>query len=104
VQLLNAIVTHQAPLAELAQTLQKFPQILLNVRLQERRDPLALPAVRDAIQAAEEELGQDGRIVVRLSGTEPLARVMVEGPTPAVIEPMARTIVQAIAAELGTPS
>jgi phosphoglucosamine mutase len=104
VQLLNAIVTHQVPLAELAQTLQKFPQLLLNVRLQERRDPLAFPAVQEAIQAAEEQLGQDGRIVVRLSGTEPLARVMVEGPAQAVIEPMAQTIARAIAAELGAPS
>jgi phosphoglucosamine mutase len=104
VQLLNAMVTHQVPLAELAQTLQKFPQLLLNVRLQERRDPLAFPAVQEAIQAAEEQLGQDGRIVVRLSGTEPLARVMVEGPAQAVIEPIAQTIARAIAAELGAPS
>jgi phosphoglucosamine mutase len=104
VQLLNAMVTHQVPLAELAQTLQKFPQLLLNVRLQERRDPLALPAVQEAIQAAAEQLGEDGRIVVRLSGTEALARVMVEGPAQAVIEPMAQRIARAIAAELGAPS
>ena len=103
VQLLNAVITHQTPLAELARMLKKFPQVLLNVRLQERRDPLTLPAVQDAIQAAEEELGQDGRILVRLSGTEPLARVMVEGPSQAIIEPMAQTIIQTIATEMGAP-
>ncbi len=101
VQLLNAMSAQQVPLVELAQDLQKFPQVLVNVRLRERRDPLQVDAVRDAVAAAESALGEDGRILVRLSGTEPVARVMVEGPTQAMIEPMAERIAQTITDVIG---
>ncbi len=101
VQLLNAMSTLQAPLHELSQALQKFPQVLVNIRLRERRDPLQIDAVRDAVALAESELGEDGRILVRLSGTEPVARVMVEGPTQAMIEPIANDIAKVIADVIG---
>jgi phosphoglucosamine mutase len=100
VQLLNAMATQQVPLATLASILHKFPQVLLNVRLGERRDPLGIPAVQQAIQEAEDTLGLDGRVLVRLSGTEPVARVMVEGAERAIIEPLAQRIAQAITREL----
>jgi phosphoglucosamine mutase len=87
----------------LAQTLHKFPQVLLNVRLRERCDPLRFPRVQEALQAAEAVLGDEGRILVRLSGTELVARVMIEGPSQALIEPLAQGIGQAITAELGVP-
>ena len=67
-----------ADLAAAAMT--SLPQVLVNVRLTERRPDL-LDALADDIAAAEERLGGDGRILVRLSGTEPLLRVMVEAPT-----------------------
>ena len=98
VQLLNAVVGRQVPLADLARILCKFPQVLMNVRLSERRDPLLHDEVQAAIQAAEACLGHDGRVLVRLSGTEPMARVMLEGPDQATIEPLAQQIVRAIAA------
>lgn len=101
VQLLNAMSAQQVPLAELTHLLQKFPQVLVNVRLRERRDPLQVDAVRDAVVSAESELGEDGRILVRLSGTEPVARVMVEGPDQSVIEPMAERIAQVITDAIG---
>jgi phosphoglucosamine mutase len=101
VQLLNAMAVQQVPLKELAQILHKYPQVLLNVRLQHRCDPLQDARVRHVIQSAESALHEEGRILVRLSGTEPVARVMVEGPTQALIEPIAERIAQAITDALG---
>ena len=101
VQLINAMLGRGVPFAELAQTLHKFPQVLLNVHLRERCDPLRFPRVQEALHIAEEALGDDGRVLVRLSGTELVARVMIEGPSQALIEPLAQCIVQAITAELG---
>ena len=67
------------PLAELASGMQKFPQVLLNVKVAERFDPAAVPAVQEAMARIEARLGGDGRVVLRASGTEPVIRVMVEG-------------------------
>ncbi len=100
-QLVQAVVAQKTPLAELAQVFHKFPQKLVNVCLRERHDPLTVPHVQDAIQDAEATLGQEGRILVRLSGTEPVARVMVEGPSHTIIDPLAQQIAHAITAELG---
>ncbi len=101
-QLLNAMSSRHMPLAEMVRMLHKFPQVLTNVRLRERGDPLQHAQVRDAVQAAEETLGPEGRILVRLSGTEAVAWVMVEGSTEAIIEPLAQNIAQAIADVMGT--
>src|SRR5262249_853132 len=101
VQILNAMVTRQLPLATLAQVLHKLPQIVLNVKIRERRALLGLLQVQKKVEEAESVLGSDGRVVVRLSGTEPVARVMVEGPDQDIIAPLADRIAQAIANELG---
>jgi len=101
VQLLNAMSIQQVPLKELAQLLHKYPQVLLNVRLRHRCDPLQDARVRQVVESAESALHQDGRVLVRLSGTEPVARVMVEGPTQAIIEPIAERIAQAITDTIG---
>jgi phosphoglucosamine mutase len=100
VQLLNVIAARQLPLATLAQILHKFPQILLNIRIRERRDPLDLPQVRQVVEEVENSLGHEGRVVVRLSGTEPVARVMIEGPEENLIESLACRIGQAITSAL----
>jgi phosphoglucosamine mutase len=65
-------------LAELAAGMTRLPQVLLNVRVAERFDPMGVPAVRAALEAGQQQLGDQGRIVLRPSGTEPLIRVMVE--------------------------
>lgn len=101
VQLLSAMAARQLPLAILAQVLHKLPQIVLNVKIRERRDPLGLLPVQRAVGEAESVLGSDGRVVVRLSGTEPVVRVMVEGPEQSITEHLAHHIGQAIANELG---
>ena len=100
VQLLNRIAARQLPLATLAQILHKCPQILLNIKIRERRDPLDFPQVRQVVKEAENSLGHEGRVVVRLSGTESVARVMVEGPEESLIEALARRIGQAITSAL----
>ena len=94
------IAARQLPLATLAQILHKFPQILLNIKIRERRDPLDFPQVRQVVEEAENSLGHEGRVVVRLSGTESVARVMVEGPEENLIESLARRIGQAITSAL----
>jgi phosphoglucosamine mutase len=67
------------PLAELASGMQKYPQVLLNVKVAKRFDPAGVPAVREALERIERTMGGEGRVVLRASGTEPVIRVMVEG-------------------------
>ncbi len=66
-------------LSELAAGMQKYPQTMVNVRTAERFDPTQSTVIQDAVVAAEDELADSGRIVLRASGTEPVIRVMVEG-------------------------
>ncbi len=81
--------------------LKVYPQLLVNVRLKTKRPLEELDGANQAIRSAEAEFGDAGRIVVRFSGTEPLARVMVEGPEINRVEHFANSIADAIRAELG---
>jgi phosphoglucosamine mutase len=78
-----------------------YPQRLVNVRFKEKRPLEELASVQKEIAATEEAFGDAGRVLVRFSGTEPLARVMVEGPDLERVELHAGRIAKAIAAELG---
>jgi phosphoglucosamine mutase len=66
-------------LSSLAAQLVRYPQVLVNVRVRERRDLATVPAVADAIAGVESRLAGQGRLLVRYSGTEPLLRIMLEG-------------------------
>lgn len=88
-------------LRELVGDLRLYPQVLVNVRVRERRPLEQLPAVLEAIRAAERALGSEGRVFVRYSGTELLARVMVEGPEAELVNDQAARIAAALRAELG---
>lgn len=90
------------PLDELTTGLQVYPQKLVNVRVKERKPLSDLLMVNEAIQAAERSLGADGRVLVRFSGTEPLLRVMVEGPTTESVDSHCSAIAGAIRQELGS--
>jgi len=90
-----------ATLDELTREFVVYPQILVNVRFREKRPLEELERVQEEIRAAKEEFGDAGRVLVRFSGTEPLARVMVEGPDAARVKERARRIAAAIEAELG---
>lgn len=102
-QLLHIMGETRLPLTELAQVMHKYPQVLLNVKIRQRQDPLGSPQVQAAVEKAEKILGQDGRVIVRLSGTELVVRVMVEGPEDSMIEPLAENIAQSITSAFGTP-
>lgn len=71
------------PLDELARVMQRFPQLLVNVRASQKDRLQAADEVWEAVRQEEKALGDDGRVVLRASGTEPLVRVMVEAPTEA---------------------
>ena len=90
-----------AGLDELTQEVQVYPQRLVNVRIKQKRRLEDLPGVVAEIRAAEESFGDSGRVLVRFSGTEPLARVMVEGPELDRVETFANRIASQIQAELG---
>jgi phosphoglucosamine mutase len=100
-QLLRVMQTSGQPLSHLSSVLTKHPQVLLNVRVRERVDPLALPEVKQAHARAQQMLNGAGRILVRLSGTEPLARVMVEGCDPHAIQAAAENIAHVIERAIG---
>jgi phosphoglucosamine mutase len=100
-QLLRIMQTSGQPLSRLSSVLTKYPQVLLNVRVRERIDPLALPEVQHAHTQALQMLDGTGRILVRLSGTEPLARVMVEGRDPQTIQAVAESLAHAIERTIG---
>jgi len=77
--LLAIMLERGLPLFELKRVMHKFPQVLINVPLQERRDLATVPSVATVIQGITKALGEKGRVLVRYSGTEPLVRIMVEG-------------------------
>jgi phosphoglucosamine mutase len=78
-QVIAVMVQEGKPLSELARTMVKYPQILINFKVPNKRPIDELPPVKAAIARAESALGADGRVVVRYSGTEAKARVMIEG-------------------------
>ena len=83
-------------LAELTAGMVRCPQVLLNVKVEHRFDPASSGAVQDAVRAIEAELKENGRVVLRASGTEPVIRVMLEGRDEAVIRPHAERLAQVV--------
>ena len=88
-------------LDELTADLEVYPQKLVNVRVREKKELTELPSVAREIRRAEEAFGSAGRVLVRFSGTEPLARVMVEGPDLERVESFSARIAEAIQREMG---
>jgi phosphoglucosamine mutase len=80
-QLIAAMVSKDKPLSELATMMDVFPQKLINVEVKNKPDVSSVPEVMEAIREVEAELGDEGRVLVRYSGTQNVCRVMVEGPT-----------------------
>jgi phosphoglucosamine mutase len=97
-QLLGRVAATGAPLAELASVVRRLPQVLVNVPVADKARVAADPSVREAVTAAERELGGDGRVLLRPSGTEQIVRVMVEAPTQPVADEVAHRIAAAVAA------
>ncbi|MDO9079881.1 MAG: phosphoglucosamine mutase [Desulfuromonadales bacterium] len=88
-------------LSELAQVMIALPQVLLNVRVERRADLAEFPEITRIIQEVEAKLGEDGRLLIRYSGTEPLLRIMLEGPDKVEITGMAHAIADCVTQHLG---
>jgi len=101
VQMASLVRQSGQPLSRLLAGFRRYPQVLLNVRVGRKPDLTTLPRVAAAAQSVEKRLGEDGRLVLRYSGTEPLARVMIEGPDQPAIEALAAELAGVIAAEIG---
>lgn len=100
-QLIAAMVGESKPLSEMARMMDVFPQKLINIDVQRKPDITTIPSIVEAIQQAERELGEAGRVLVRYSGTQNMCRVMVEGPTDRVTEKYCQQIADIVTSELG---
>jgi phosphoglucosamine mutase len=99
-QLLAVMCRQQKPVSELASIFEPVPQTLVNVVVKHKRELGELPTVMRTIQDVEKKLGKEGRVLVRFSGTEPKARVLIEGTDAARNEQYAREIAEALSQAL----
>ena len=103
-KLIEAMQTQLKPLSELSKIMTVFPQVLMNVEVSSKPEIESLSEVINIIQAVEKELGEQGRVLVRYSGTQPLCRVMVEGPSKAQTEQYCSQISDIIRKLIGSGS
>ena len=97
-KLMQVMLAKKSTLARLGEDMKVYPQVLINVRVRDKRLAQEDPAVQTAVQTVAEELGDTGRILVRESGTEPLVRVMVEAETQDQCRTLAQSVVDVIKA------
>ncbi|MFP6626083.1 MAG: phosphoglucosamine mutase [Deltaproteobacteria bacterium] len=97
----SAMIASGKPLSELKSVVTKYPQSLINIRVKKKKELMEVAAIVDAIRNAEDTLGERGRVLVRYSGTETLARVMVEGEKSETVDTQARLIADAVETSLG---
>ncbi|MEM6104714.1 phosphoglucosamine mutase [Mycobacterium sp. 050272] len=95
-RLMTRMVQTGMSLADLAAPMQSFPQVLINVEVADKNTAAAAPSVRSAVDEAEAELGDTGRILLRPSGTEPMIRVMVEAPEEDIAQRVANRVAEAV--------
>jgi len=96
-RVLELMVREERPLSELARCMTRAPQVLVNVTVARKRPLSELPEVQRMIAAIEADLGAEGRVLVRYSGTEAKVRVMIEGPDEDAIRTRAEEVAQALA-------
>jgi phosphoglucosamine mutase len=100
-QVAAAVTASGRPLADLVAGFTRFPQLLRNVRVASKPPLETLPTLQATAREVTRRLGDEGRLVLRYSGTEPLCRIMLEGPDQPTIEAMADELAAALASELG---
>jgi len=98
---LDIVARSGKSIEELTADLKVFPQVIVNVRVKEKKPLDNFPPIVASIRAAEEELKDSGRVVIRYSGTEALARVMIEAESEEAMKRHAEAIAAEIRAELG---
>ncbi len=99
--LLSAVLKSGRPLSEMAKLMDVFPQKLVNVDVKSKPDITTVPQIMEAIRQVEAELKDEGRVLIRYSGTENLCRVMVEGPTMEITEKYAIQLADVVKETLG---
>jgi phosphoglucosamine mutase len=100
-QVLAIMRREEKPLSALVEDVQRFPQVLVNVRVAEKRPLDSLPGVTEAVRRIEGELDGRGRVLIRYSGTEPKARVMVEGEDEGRVKELAEELADRLRRALG---
>ena len=101
VRFLSLAAARGVTVAELASVMRRYPQAMINVHVRDRDALADAPDVWEAARAAEAELAEEGRVLVRPSGTEPVVRVMVEAETEDLASTHASTIAEVVRATLG---
>jgi phosphoglucosamine mutase len=101
IQLIAAMAETGKPLSELSKMMEIYPQKLINVDVKSKPDISSLPKVMEVIKQVESELGDNGRVLVRYSGTQNMCRVMVEGPTHELTEKYCKQIAEVIKNTIG---
>lgn len=100
-QLIYAMKKEGKPLSELAKVMTVYPQALINLTVKKKPDISTVPEIVTSIAEAEKKLGEGGRVLVRYSGTQPMCRVMVEGPTQKETEECCKKIAKVVGEKLG---
>ena len=95
------LVEEGCSLGDLARGFEKFPQVLINVRVSQKRDFSKISQIQREIEAAQKSLGERGRVVIRYSGTEPLVRIMLEGESAEEIKRHGKRIAARFQEEIG---
>jgi phosphoglucosamine mutase len=99
-QLMQEVVRTGKTLQELAATMVRFPQLLINVKNVAKDELPGNTAIAAAVKLAEDRLGNSGRVLLRASGTEPLVRVMVEAASDSLAQEVAQQLADVVQAEL----
>jgi phosphoglucosamine mutase len=100
-QIIAAMLKESKPLSELARLMDVYPQKLINIDVKSKPDIDKVPKLVEAIKQVEKELGEEGRVLVRYSGTQNMCRVMVEGPHHNTTEKYCRQIADVVRREIG---
>ena len=100
-QLIAAMAREGKPLSEMAAMMEIFPQKLINVDVKRKPEIATVPKLMEVIRQVESDLGEEGRVLVRYSGTQNMCRVMVEGPSDTVTDRFCRQIADIVKTELG---
>jgi len=101
-KLIEAMQTEKKPLSELSAIMMVYPQVMINVAVNSKPAIESIPQIIEAIRSAEADLAQTGRVLVRYSGTQPLCRVMVEGPDEAKTQRICKQLSVIIKKSIGT--
>ena len=99
-KVLKAMQTSGKSLSEMVSAITLYPQIMINVRVQNKRDTDSIPGIVEAVKKAEEEMTGKGRVLLRPSGTEPVIRVMVEGENGAQVQAQGEKLAKVVEQEM----